>query len=175
MKISEFAALSGISRELLIFYDKSGILHPKWVDPVNGYRYYSYRQIDTASVIVSFRRADIPLESIRDYLLRRSPEHLLEILSQQERTLDRQIQKLRQVRGVVRARLEQTRRGLNTSARDCIMIALARRADHSLEVIRRIRHRLKRLHLIRLFCCPRRRGERDCHGLSERQSDTRIH
>lgn len=46
------------------------------------------------------------------------------------------------------------RQGLDTSAKDCIMIALARRADHSPEMIRRIRHRLKRLPLIRLFCCP---------------------
>ena len=32
LKISEFAALSGISRQLLIYYDNQGILHPKQVD-----------------------------------------------------------------------------------------------------------------------------------------------
>ena len=39
LKISEFAVLSGISRQLLIYYDNQGILHPAQVDRANGYRY----------------------------------------------------------------------------------------------------------------------------------------
>lgn len=93
LKISEFAALSGISRKLLIFYDKTGILHLGYVDPQNGYRYYSYRQIDTASVIVSFRKAGLSLENIKNYLDIKSPDNLLKILQKQKRELAGQIQK----------------------------------------------------------------------------------
>ncbi|MHA8138628.1 MerR family transcriptional regulator [Lactobacillaceae bacterium Scapto_B20] len=40
MKISEFAKLTGISRENLIFYDQQGLLKPISRGQ-NGYRYYS--------------------------------------------------------------------------------------------------------------------------------------
>lgn len=112
LKISEFAALSGISRKLLIFYDKIGILHPQVIDHENGYRYYSYRQIDVASVIVSLREAGMPLDDIRNYLADKSPRRLIDILGQQEDILDRQIQKLSQIKGMIRARIEQTQKGI---------------------------------------------------------------
>ena len=109
LKISEFAALSGISRKLLIFYDKNDILHPKHIDPENGYRYYSYRQIDTASVITSFREAGMSLDCIRQYLADKSPENLIRTLTAHERDLDRQIRKLVQIKEMIRARTEQTK------------------------------------------------------------------
>lgn len=108
LKISEFATLSGISRKLLIFYDNNGILHPKYTDPQNGYRYYTYHQIDTANVILTFREAGMSLDEIRQYLSKKSPEHLLETLDAQEDHLDRQIQKLQQIKGMVQLRRSQT-------------------------------------------------------------------
>lgn len=116
LKISEFAALSGISRKLLIFYDNHGILQPSKIDPENGYRYYSYRQIDTASVIVSFREAGMSLESIRDYIGTRSPQKLLEQLERQEESLEQQIQRLQKIRSMVASRMEQTKHGLQVDA-----------------------------------------------------------
>lgn len=112
LKISEFAALSGISRKLLIFYDKNGILHPRSINPENGYRYYSYRQLDTASVIVSFREAGMSLESIRKYLSEKSSQKLMELLSGQESELELQIKKLEQIKSMVCARLDQTKQGI---------------------------------------------------------------
>ena len=116
LKISEFAALSGISRQLLIFYDNHGILHPAVTDPENGYRYYSYRQIDTANVIVAFRGAGMSLERIREYLTARSPQNLMQILEMQEQELERQIQKLEKIKAMVSVRMAQTERGISTRA-----------------------------------------------------------
>lgn len=116
LKISEFAELSGISRKLLIFYDNNGILHPQKVDKENEYRYYSYRQIDTASVIVSLREAGVPLDTIREYLLKKSPKNLIALLSEQECILDRQIQKLCQIKDMVQSKIEQTGKGLSAKA-----------------------------------------------------------
>ena len=89
LKISEFSSLSGISRQLLIYYDNEGILHPEQVDPENGYRYYSYRQLPSASVIVSLRQAGMSLECIRNYLLERSPERLMTLFQEQEHNLEK--------------------------------------------------------------------------------------
>lgn len=115
LKISEFAAVTGISRKLLIFYDNNGILHPQYTDPENGYRYYSYHQIDTAYVILTFREAGMSLDDIRQYLSSRSPEHLLEALDIQEASLDRQIWKLQQIKGMVQARRLQTQEGMGVT------------------------------------------------------------
>ncbi|MCI8809941.1 MAG: MerR family transcriptional regulator [Oscillibacter sp.] len=112
LKISEFAALSGISRQLLIYYDNQGILHPKQVDRENGYRYYSYHQLTAASVIVSLRQAGMSLEYIRTYLMERSPEKLMVAFREQENNLTEQIQKLERIRGMVQSRLEHTEQGI---------------------------------------------------------------
>ena len=114
MRISEFAKLSGISRKLLIFYDKCGILHPREIDPENGYRYYSYRQMDTASVIRSLREAGMSLNDIKNYLSTRTPENLIATLEAQASLLRRQICKLHQIEDMIGARIRQTERGIAT-------------------------------------------------------------
>ena len=44
--IGELADYQNISRQTLIFYDKTGLFKPACVDPKNGYRYYSAGQLD---------------------------------------------------------------------------------------------------------------------------------
>ena len=44
MSIKEFSRLTGISRELLRFYDKIGLLTPESRGE-NNYRYYGFQQI----------------------------------------------------------------------------------------------------------------------------------
>ena len=39
--IGEISKHQNISRQTLIFYDKIGLFRPAYVDPENGYRYYS--------------------------------------------------------------------------------------------------------------------------------------
>lgn len=113
LKISEFSSLSGISRQLLIYYDNEGILHPEQVDPENGYRYYSYRQLPSASVIVSLRQAGMSLECIRNYLLERSPERLMTLFQEQEHNLEKQIKKLECIKSMVQSRLQNTAQGIS--------------------------------------------------------------
>lgn len=112
LKISEFAALFGISRQLLIYYDNRGVLHPEQVDQENGYRYYSCRQLTAASVIVSLRQAGMSLERIHTYLMERSPEKLMELFREQENNLTKQMRQLERIRGMVRSRLEHTAQGI---------------------------------------------------------------
>lgn len=112
LKIIEFAVLSGISRQLLIYYDNQGILHPKQTDPENGYRYYSCRQLTNASVIVSLRQAGMSLECIRNYLTERSPEKLMVLFHEQEHNQEEQIRKLERIKSMVQSRLQHTEQGI---------------------------------------------------------------
>ena len=44
--VGEMAKLSNISKQTLIFYDRKGVFSPNYVDPDNGYRYYSADQLE---------------------------------------------------------------------------------------------------------------------------------
>ena len=44
LTIGQFAALHGINKKTLMWYDEIGLFHPSFIHPENGYRYYSYYQ-----------------------------------------------------------------------------------------------------------------------------------
>ena len=50
--IGEVAKYQNISKQTLIFYDKIGLFRPAWVDPDNGDRYYSAKQLDELDAIL---------------------------------------------------------------------------------------------------------------------------
>ncbi len=112
MKISEFSLLSGISRKLLIYYDKYGILHPAYTDTNNGYRYYSAKQFETASVIVSLRQAGMSLDDIKNYLNKKSPMRLYNLLDVQEKKIEEQIRQLNNIKEMIMARKRHTDIGM---------------------------------------------------------------
>ena len=58
--IGELSKYQNISKQTLIFYDKIGLFRPAYVDPNNGYRYYSSAQIDRLDTILIMKRSDFP-------------------------------------------------------------------------------------------------------------------
>ena len=71
----EFAARCGVTKHTLFHYDQLGIFSPVLKEE-NGYRFYSYAQIEVFHVISTLKELDIPLKEIKAYLDRRSPEEL---------------------------------------------------------------------------------------------------
>lgn len=121
LKISEFAALSGISRSNLIFYNKIGLLCPKMVDETNRYRYYSYRQLDTAGIISVLREIGMPLNEIKSYLSQRSPQRLEITLDKQRKQLESQMSKLKEIQDIIDMRLNMTRNSFNISTEQILL------------------------------------------------------
>lgn len=115
LKISEFAALSGISRSKLIFYNNIGLLCPKMIDETNKYRYYSYRQLDIANIITVLREIGMSLNEIKSYLSQRSPQALDATLSKQREYLEDQISNLKEIQDMIDIRLNMTRSSFNIS------------------------------------------------------------
>lgn len=72
----EFAQMCNVSRELLIHYDKIGLLKPKEVTE-NGYRYYSLRQLYLFDVIRFFMDTGMSMKEIKDYLENRTTDLFL--------------------------------------------------------------------------------------------------
>ena len=53
--IGEVSKIMGISKDTLRFWDKIGLLKPKYVDPENCYRYYTYDQFWSMDIIMCCR------------------------------------------------------------------------------------------------------------------------
>ena len=55
--IGELSHYQNISKQTLIFYDKTGLFKPAYVDPQNGYRYYSAAQLDELDTILILKKS----------------------------------------------------------------------------------------------------------------------
>ena len=64
-RIGEVSRATGLSKDTLHFYDKIGLLCPEHVDPRNGYRYYSLRNLWQLDIIAACRKLNIPLDTVR--------------------------------------------------------------------------------------------------------------
>ncbi|MBR4960253.1 MAG: MerR family transcriptional regulator [Clostridia bacterium] len=64
-KINEFAELCKTSAKTLRFYDQAGVLSPEYVDPENGYRYYTDEQAERYNQILELKQAGFTLEEIK--------------------------------------------------------------------------------------------------------------
>lgn len=95
--IGQFAALHGINKKTLMWYDETGIFKPAIIRE-NGYRYYTYFQSSTLEAILMLRELDVPICKIQDFLKNRSAENLKELLEEQTAELDRRIAHLRSIR-----------------------------------------------------------------------------
>ena len=102
--IGQFAALHGVNKKTLMWYDQAGIFRPAVVRD-NGYRYYAYYQSATLETILLLRELDVPIRKIQAFLENRSAESLKALLEEQTAELDRRMAQLRAIR---KALLQQT-------------------------------------------------------------------
>ncbi len=97
----EFAKIVGVKKHTLFHYDEIGLFCPE-VTLENGYRYYTFAQLDEFDVIVMLRELDMPLREIRAYLGRRSPDALAELLREEDRLIGERLRRLQRMRRWVR-------------------------------------------------------------------------
>lgn len=69
--IGEFAELFNISKQTLFYYERNDIFAPEHTAD-NGYRYYSLRQYFIFEIIITLRKLNIPLKTIKEYVNNRS-------------------------------------------------------------------------------------------------------
>jgi DNA-binding transcriptional MerR regulator/effector-binding domain-containing protein len=115
LSIQKFSELSGVEASKLRFYDNIGLLSPIKRDLENNYRYYSPVQLLALNFITTLSDLNLPLKTISELRKQRSPEKLLQLLDQQEKQLDIEIQKLRIRSSIIHARRELINYGLIVS------------------------------------------------------------
>ena len=99
--IGELSKYQHISKQTLIFYDKIGLFRPAYVDPHNGYRYYSANQIDFLDTILIMKKIGFSLAEIREHMQHYDTESSLTLLKRQLTAIETQIREL----GLIRSRL----------------------------------------------------------------------
>lgn len=101
----EFAAMVGVNKRTLHFYDEKGIFKPDAIAE-NGYRNYSLRQVYPFYMIRMLRDMGLDLREIQDYMAGRTPAKFLHLLTEQEAWLHQEIAKLHRMQRIVQNQRE---------------------------------------------------------------------
>lgn len=105
--IGEISKLQNISRQTLIFYDKIGLFCPSYVDPDNGYRYYSSNQLDYLDTIYVMKKIGFSLDEIKSHMKGYNMEDSILALRKQMTVIERQIEELKLVKSRAEHRCRQ--------------------------------------------------------------------
>lgn len=103
LTIGQFAAIHGINKKTLMWYDEIGLFRPASVNPENGYRYYDYHQSPVLETILLLRDLDVSIHEIQDFMKDRSAGNLKQLLEEKMADLDKQIAHLQAVRTTLSA------------------------------------------------------------------------
>ena len=88
LTIGQFAALHGINKKTLMWYDEIGLFKPAAINPVNGYRCYDYHQSPILETILLLRELDVSVAEIQAFMKDRSAGNLKRLLDEKIAALD---------------------------------------------------------------------------------------
>lgn len=89
----ELSKYIGISKALLLYYDRENIFKPIKTDE-NGYRYYLAEQFFELKIIANLRKLAVPLPEIKAYLENKNLPMLEALLAERSEDIDKQIKLL---------------------------------------------------------------------------------
>ena len=110
LSIGQMAELNHVSEQTLRLYDKEGLLVPRCVDPVTGYRYYHIIQSAKLDLIQNMKIYGMTLRQIRSFLDSNDPAALREMLSEQAASIEERIRQLRRSQSAITRTLDNYRR-----------------------------------------------------------------
>lgn len=97
LTIGQFAALHGINKKTLMWYDEIGLFHPAVIHPQNGYRYYSYYQSSVLETILLLRELNVSIDEIRKFMKNRSASSMEQLLREKIEDVEQEIAHLKAV------------------------------------------------------------------------------
>ena len=110
LPIGQFAALHGVNKKTLMWYDEVGLFRPAVVNSQNGYRYYSYQQSQTLETILLLREMGVSVKEIKAFMQERSAASMEKMLGEKIEELDREMSHKK----AVRETLAKHRRNMQT-------------------------------------------------------------
>lgn len=110
LSIGEMANLNNISTQTLRLYDRIGLLHPYYVDPDNGYRYYNIKQCAMLDMIQYMKALGMGLKQIGEQLGQHDIGSVERVLENQRKLIDQKLSDFNHMRNAVSRSLENYRR-----------------------------------------------------------------
>ena len=111
----EFAKICGVNKQTLFYYDQVGIFKPDVIGE-NGYRYYSYTQLETFTVISMLRDLGVHIKEIKAHMDCRSPEALLSLMENKYVEIEKKISALQWSKKYIEKKIHTTREGQTASS-----------------------------------------------------------
>ena len=121
-RIGEFSTIARVSDVLLRHYDDIDLFKPTYVDPANGYRYYSVEQLSVLNRILALRDLGLSLDQIgkliSDNISHDEIQSMLKLKEAQiEQVIEEEYARLRKIRG----RLKEIRQEGTLSEHDVVI------------------------------------------------------
>lgn len=113
----EFAKICNVPKHVLFHYDEIGLFKPVNIKE-NGYRYYSYHQYDTFTVILMLKQLGMSLTDIKHYLEQRSPELLLELIDEKDREIQKEMRRLKATKEFINSIRSTTIEAIHANVQD---------------------------------------------------------
>lgn len=104
--IQQFADLHEIGKRTLHFYDEINLFSPA-VKKENGYRYYSLSQGAILEMILTLRELDMPIDAIKQYMEKRTPDNFDKLIEEKKLQLDKKIDELKEIKSLLEIKQEQ--------------------------------------------------------------------
>jgi DNA-binding transcriptional MerR regulator len=95
-RISEFAELTGLSRETLRYYAEVKLLEPAYIDPKNNYRYYDDGSYFLAVLLIKLRKLGFTIQEMVLVMEDESFQNLEQLLLKKKAKIRKQIDDLRE-------------------------------------------------------------------------------
>lgn len=95
LSIGEFSRICEVSTKTLRYYDEIGLIHPEEINPENGYRYYSIKQLKTMLFINRLKSYQFTLDEIKvilEWEADRSDELLYAALHRKRKEIEEKMQ-----------------------------------------------------------------------------------
>lgn len=106
----EFARLCNVEKSTMFFYDRIGLFSPDIVQD-NGYRLYSSYRLEEFEMISMFRYMGMSIEKIKKYIKNRNPDEYISILKENITDVDKEMERLKQIRSTLETKLDLTIEG----------------------------------------------------------------
>lgn len=94
-KISEFADMTGLTKETLRYYAEVKLLEPAYIDPKNNYRYYDDGSYFLAILLIKLRRLGFTIQEMISVMEDESFANLETLLLQKRELIQLQMEELR--------------------------------------------------------------------------------
>lgn len=108
---AQFAKICSTTKHTLYYYDEIDILKPLYVND-KGYRFYGLQQYELFQIISILKESDLPLQKIKEYLNKRSPENFISLLNKIEEDINTKIKKLKSSQSIMKIFKEEVQKAI---------------------------------------------------------------